>query len=101
LVVDETREQREELAAWLGERWDVVTAEDGVSALSRVLADRPDLIVLDLHMSRIPGREVLHSMRLGGVRAPVLALSAADARSSDRIRALVLGATDALTRAAQ
>jgi CheY-like chemotaxis protein/archaellum biogenesis ATPase FlaH len=98
LVVDERRDVRDELAFWLSGRWDVVTAEDGVSALSRVLAERPDLIILDLHMSRIPGREILHSMRLGGVRVPVLVMTAADARSSDRVSALVLGATDIVTK---
>jgi CheY-like chemotaxis protein/archaellum biogenesis ATPase FlaH len=98
LVVDEKREARDELSAWMSERWEVVTAEDGMLAVSRVLADRPDLIVLDLHMERIPGREVLHALRLGGVGVPVLVTIAADARSSDRVAALVLGATDVITR---
>lgn len=98
LVVDEDGAARSELEGWLSERWDVVGASDGVEALSRVLAERPDLILLDLQLTRIPGRELLLSMREGGVCAPVLAISAADARSSDRVGALVLGASDVMSR---
>lgn len=98
LVIDESPEVREELSGWLSERWDVATAADGVSALSRVLSERPDVIVLDLHMSRVPGRELLHSMRQGGVLVPVLATSAPGARASDRVSALVLGATDVVEK---
>jgi putative two-component system response regulator len=61
---------------------------------------RPDLILLDLHMPKISGCDLLRQWRENNAEAellPVIAVTA-DASSSLRHRALELGATDFLTK---
>jgi DNA-binding response OmpR family regulator len=41
----------------------VETAEDGLGALRRIDEERPDLVVLDLHMPNIDGLAVLSEIR--------------------------------------
>ena len=40
------------------EGYDVISAEDGLSGLERVLVDDPDLVVLDVMMPRMSGLDV-------------------------------------------
>ncbi|MBI5742949.1 MAG: response regulator [Elusimicrobia bacterium] len=49
--------------AFAGTDWDVTTAEDGVTALERMTAQPPDVILLDLNMPRLGGRELLARIR--------------------------------------
>ena len=41
----------------------VVSAGDGQQALERISQDKPDLVILDVMMPRINGREVLRRLR--------------------------------------
>jgi CheY-like chemotaxis protein len=43
--------------------YDIITATDGRTAIARALADRPDLIVLDLVMPEMDGVEVCKALR--------------------------------------
>src|ERR1035437_325366 len=45
------------------EGWDVVTATDGLSALSKAMEERPDIIFLDVMMPGMDGFEVLEQIR--------------------------------------
>jgi DNA-binding response OmpR family regulator len=56
----------------------VESATDGRSALARVLAEPPDLLVLDLMMPDLDGLELLKLLRLDprGATVPVLVVSA-------------------------
>jgi two-component system alkaline phosphatase synthesis response regulator PhoP len=60
----------------------VVTAADGETGLARVLADEPDLIVLDVMMPGLDGFEVLRRLRRDpayaavGAAMPVILLTA-------------------------
>lgn len=53
-----------------GSEWQVEAAEDGVAALERILERPPDIILLDLNMPRLGGRELLARIR----RTPALAM---------------------------
>ena len=74
----------------------VATGEDGIAAAR---ADRPDLILLDLHLQDVSGYTVLERLRADDATAtiPVIILSADTTRSSLE-RALAGGATDFLTK---
>ncbi len=60
----------------------VLTADDGESGLARVLADEPDLIVLDVMMPGVDGFEVLRRLKRErpfaavGAATPVILLTA-------------------------
>lgn len=56
-----------------------------------------DLIILDLNMPKIDGRDVLKHLRDKGVLTPVLVLTAR-AQLEDKVNALNLGADDYLTK---
>ena len=58
----------------------MMTAEDGVSGIERARSDRPDLILLDMHLPDIDGLEVLRRLKADERtrHVPVIALSAED-----------------------
>lgn len=78
----------------------VSTATDGEEALHQVLAARPDVIVLDWLLPKLPGVAVLRTLK-ADVRCrdiPVLVLSNST-RDEDRAVALDLGAAGYLVKA--
>ncbi len=56
----------------------VVAVEDGGAALERILADRPDHVILDIHMPVMNGDAVLEQVRADawGKNVPVTILTA-------------------------
>lgn len=77
----------------VAEGFEVEIDTGGRSALSRILADPPDLLVLDLMMPDMDGFEVLKLLRLDarGRNLPVLILSARTGHQ-DQLETLQLGA---------
>jgi len=53
----------------------VLTARDGEEALRCIAEERPDLVVLDVLMPRLDGREVLRRLRQAGDWTPVILLT--------------------------
>ena len=74
----------------------MATAETAFGALSSLLTEQPALIVLDLKLPDMSGYEVLSALQRSPRPPAVLAISESLARAADRIRALVLGASDVL-----
>jgi two-component system KDP operon response regulator KdpE len=72
--------------------YEVSSAATGREALSAFTLDAPDLIILDLGLPDIDGKEVLRKLRIT-TRTPVIVLSARD-RESEKIMALDIGADD-------
>jgi two-component system, OmpR family, alkaline phosphatase synthesis response regulator PhoP len=60
------------------EGWEVVTATDGLSAISTIVDEKPDLIFLDVMMPGMDGFEVLEQIRTkrGVQKTPVIMLTA-------------------------
>jgi two-component system chemotaxis response regulator CheY len=56
--------------------YDVVEAEDGLSALERYVLDKPDVVLLDLVMKGMYGLEVLAKLRELDPAARVIVVSA-------------------------
>lgn len=64
LVVDDEPDVRDYLQAVLEDSgFEVVTASDGVEALEKMRAARPDLISLDLVMPRKTGNKLIYEMK--------------------------------------
>ncbi len=71
--------------------------QDGIEGLRQALAQRHDLVLLDVMLPRMDGMEVLSELRKREVKTPVLLLTAMDG-VDDRVRGLDQGADDYLTK---
>ncbi|MFZ2175960.1 MAG: response regulator transcription factor [Rhodococcus sp. (in: high G+C Gram-positive bacteria)] len=98
LVVDDDRAVRESLRRSLSfNGYSVDLAVDGVDALEKVAASRPDALVLDVMMPRLDGLEVCRRLRSTGDDLPILVLTARDS-VSERVSGLDAGADDYLPK---
>jgi len=79
--------------------YQVVTAQNGLEALTRAREKRPDVILMDMYMPEMDGLEATRHLRADRDLAtvPVIALTAL-AMSGDRERCLAAGANDYLSK---
>jgi DNA-binding response OmpR family regulator len=75
----------------------VKTAVDGEQGLSSALAERPDLIILDIMLPKINGYEICSLIRDKSLDMPIIMLTAKD-EESDILLGLNLGADDYVTK---
>jgi len=79
----------------------VIHAEDGVQALARLQADRPDIVLMDIQMPEMDGLEATRRIRQLADeqlrQIPVVALTAL-AMPGDKERCITAGATAYLTK---
>ncbi len=100
LVVDDDPQIRKILERMLSVNvYEVQTASDGASALTKISENRFDLVILDIMMPGMSGIEVCREIRKthSDPAMQVLMLSAKDSQS-DRLRALEYGADDYVTK---
>ena len=98
LVVDDEDAIRSGLAAALKRaRFQVIEASNGVEALSLVEKHRPDIIVLDILMPEMDGREVCRRLRQAEDWTPVIMLTQI-AATGEKISSLEEGADDYLNK---
>ena len=101
LVVDDHAEVAKALVALVRQLgYDATAVHDGQSALERVRAARPALVLLDLQMPGVSGFDVLRALRADRRHddMPVIVCSAAPA-SQVRDEAIRLGAQDFIAKA--
>jgi two-component system response regulator ResD len=97
LVVDDEPMVREVLARYLEkDGFAVDTASDGVAALERFEAGRPDLVLLDLMLPGVDGLEVFRRIRAQAPAAVIMLTAKGD--ETDRVVGLELGADDYITK---
>ncbi|MFZ2097413.1 MAG: response regulator [Anaerolineales bacterium] len=97
LVVDDERAIRRYLHAALNAQgYTVYEASCGKEALNMMVADRPDLIILDLGLPDLDGVEVTRQLR-EWTQIPIIILSVRE-QEIDKIEALDAGADDYLTK---
>jgi len=75
------------------EGFEASVVEDGRAGLDRILADAPDLVILDLMLPFKSGFEICREVRGRGMDTPIIMLTAR-AQEVDRVRGLELGADD-------
>lgn len=92
VVDDEPQIQRFLKPALTAAGYDVIEAGTGAEALKAVATQAPDLVILDLGLPDMDGKEVIANLR-GWSDLPVIILSARD-RETEKIAALDLGADD-------
>jgi DNA-binding response OmpR family regulator len=97
LVVDDEQPIRELVRTYLrSELMDVITAEDGPSALEAIREHAPDVVVLDVMLPGLDGIEVCRRLRSFS-DAYVLMLTARG-EETDRVVGLSIGADDYLVK---
>lgn len=92
IVDDEPQIQRFLGHALMAAGYDTVLAANGHEALASLNASEPDLMILDLGLPDMNGKEVIERLRLRS-DLPVIVLSAHD-QEMEKIMALDLGADD-------
>ena len=99
LLVDDDETLRRTLSEQLGlhEEFSVVESASGSDALEQVKANVYDLILLDVGLPDLDGREVCKLMRRANVKTPIIMLTGADS-DSDTILGLESGANDYVTK---
>lgn len=99
LLVDDDQPLRASLAEQLTmhEEFEVTESATGADAMERAKKDRFDLVLLDIGLPDLDGREVCRMMRRAGVNIPVIMLTGADS-DSDTILGLDSGANDYVTK---
>ncbi|NNG19966.1 response regulator transcription factor [Naumannella sp. ID2617S] len=98
LVVDDDQAVRDSLARSLKySGYEVTTASDGVEALARLSATRPDAVIMDVMMPRLDGLETTRMLRSTGNDVPILVLTARDA-VGDRVDGLDAGGDDYMAK---
>jgi two-component system KDP operon response regulator KdpE len=97
LVVDDDAALLRALTISLTARgYEVVGARSGEEGLDRAAHRHPDIVLLDLGLPGIDGREVIQGLR-GWSSVPIIVLSARH-QSVSKVQALDLGADDYLTK---
>lgn len=98
-VVEDNADNRLLLQALLGERYDIVEFDNGVDALAGLAISPPDLVLLDISLPGMDGKEILDRIRADErLRLlPVIALTA-HAMSGDRDKYLRSGFDDYITK---
>ena len=98
LLVDDEKAITDNLAPFLERSgFDVEVATDGIQALEKIRLIAPELVVLDVLMPRLNGREVLRTLRKNDNWVPVILLTQVG-ESSERAMALEEGADDYLNK---
>jgi two-component system, cell cycle response regulator DivK len=77
------------------EGFEIAVAKDGAEAISRVAADPPDIILMDLNVPVLNGWDATRRLKADAstARIPIIALTA-HAMASDRDKALAAGCDD-------
>jgi CheY-like chemotaxis protein len=96
LLVEDNEDNRDMLSRRLQRKcFEVVCAVDGEEAVAKATDERPDLILMDLHLPVLDGWAATRRIKAGAQTRllPVIALTA-DAMSGDREKALEAGCDD-------
>lgn len=99
LLVDDDTDLREVLADQLvlTDEFDVFEAADGAEGLTKIKQGHYDLIILDVGLPDMDGRELCRIMRKNGAKCPIVMLTG-HTSDSDTILGLDSGANDYVTK---
>jgi DNA-binding response OmpR family regulator len=99
LIVEDDSELRDALVEQLAlhEEFEAVAAENGTKGVQAAKAGQIDLVIMDVGLPDIDGREAVRILRKGGFKSPILLLTGHDT-DSDTILGLESGANDYVTK---
>ncbi|MDZ4741296.1 MAG: response regulator transcription factor [Alphaproteobacteria bacterium] len=99
LLVDDDNALRESLTEQLNLQAEFIVTEaaTGAGGLEKAKTESPDVVILDVGLPDLDGREVCRLMRKANVRCPIIMLTGQDGEA-DQILGLDAGANDYLTK---
>jgi two-component system, OmpR family, response regulator len=98
LLIEDDKETANEIRAELGDHgYAVDWAGDGIEGLDKARSGKAEVIIVDRLLPGMDGLTIVEALRTGGMRTPVLVLSALGA-VDDRVRGLRAGGDDYLTK---
>jgi DNA-binding response OmpR family regulator len=99
LIVDDDREMRDALTERLSlhEEFEALAVESGSEGVQAAKAGQIDLVIMDVGLPDIDGREAARILRKNGFKAPIIMLTGHDT-DSDTILGLESGANDYVTK---
>jgi DNA-binding response OmpR family regulator len=95
LIVDDDTELREALVEQLAlhDEFEAIAADSGTKAVQEAKSGQIDLVIMDVGLPDLDGREVVRILRKNGFKAPIIMLTGHDT-DSDTILGLESGAND-------
>ena len=98
LIVEDEKKQLDILIEYFqSENFNVISAEDGISAVKEAVLEKPDIILLDIMLPEKNGFDVCQEIREKGLKVPVIMLTA-KSEEIDKVMGLELGADDYITK---
>jgi DNA-binding response OmpR family regulator len=99
LIVEDDKTLRDGLGTMLSrEGYSVICLERGDQVLETTLAERPDLILLDVMLPELDGLAACRQLRWKGVDIPIIMISAHKTEEIDRVVGLETGADDYIVK---
>ena len=99
LIVDDDAELREALVEQLAlhEEFEAISADSGTKGVQVARTAQVDLVIMDVGLPDVDGREAVRLLRKNGFKSPIIMLTGHDA-DSDTILGLEAGANDYVTK---
>jgi len=99
LIVDDDAELREALVEQLAlhEEFDATSVDTGTKGVQAAKNGQIDLVIMDVGLPDVDGREAVRILRKNGFKAPIIMLTGHDT-DSDTILGLESGANDYITK---
>jgi DNA-binding response OmpR family regulator len=99
LIVDDDRDMRDALVEQLAlhEEFEAVAVETGTKGVQAAKAGEVDLVIMDVGLPDVDGREAVRILRKNGFKAPIIMLTGHDT-DSDTILGLESGANDYVSK---
>src|SRR6202045_782604 len=99
LIVDDDPQLRDALTEQLSlhEEFEAAAAENGTKGVQAAKAGQIDLVIMDVGLPDIDGREAVRILRKNGFKAPIIILTGPDT-DSHTLPALESGANDSATK---
>src|SRR5271169_7202386 len=99
LIVDDDAELREALVEQLAlhEEFDAIAVDSGTKGVQAAKSGQIDLVIMDVGLPDVDGREAVRILRKNGFKAPIIMLTGHDT-DSDTILGLESGANDYVSK---
>ena len=99
LIVDDDSELRDALVEQLAlhEEFESIAVDNGTKGVQAARAGQVDLVIMDVGLPDVDGREAVRILRKNGFKAPIIMLTGHDT-DSDTILGLESGANDYVTK---